>query len=114
MNLKNIRKKFGKTLERGLIFFSIIMLIFSISLFYKGNHNVDLYQNYLRIENYVNSANNVTIKVPSADEMGDTGSDYTTMSLTNWYIHGSNQIEYGFYGAMFSMAMLFFLLRRKL
>lgn len=119
-NLNKLKpKNFGRKFENLAILLTICLLVFSVTIYYKGMHNVDLAHNYADLVDWLNNYNkenglNQTVQIASYHDAMDIGNDFTARPLRDYYIHGLNQMEFGLTLGMFSAGLLGLLLGRKL
>ncbi len=116
---KQKKEQLSRSVKTILILLAITSIIFFVTTFYKGYHNVDLVYNYAQIVDGVNEVNkqyggNVTIEINTLNEATDTGSDFIEKPLSYYYIRGMNQMEFAFTWGLLSMIFLGLLLGEKL
>lgn len=108
-------------MEQGrilLILLSIVFLVYCVMQFFLSWHTIDLAWNIQILTNQINSAglytgNGTQIIIPFEKVM-DTGSDFVSRPLVNYYISSSNNLRKYFIWGLLDMLLLGFLLGGKL
>lgn len=97
--------KAEKYLGFSLVLVSLIFLFFSVNMYYRGFHNVDLVYNYRGLEKDYDC-------LPATKDMGDFYEPDKQVSLMELYIIGHDQQEKAFYymflsGIFLTLGMVF-------
>lgn len=104
MKFKRYEKKLENVLSNVILIISVMGLIASTAIFFNGVHNIDLQQNVINIQNQylrtvVEENYNGTLILPDLN-IEDTGADYVTRPLVDYYIAGMNDIRTALYISM--------------
>lgn len=113
-NSKNIVRQAENV---GILLCITLLIVFVVS-FMNAFHNVDLVMNMQTMVNGINEAGlhddgNLTLFIPFED-IKDTGSDYVTRQLSDYYIPSMNNLKKYFILSLIDLMLLGLLLGRRL